>query len=108
MKHSLRPVAVALALAFAAPGFTPSEARADDDTINTQITIGSLLVVVGILVWVGWQMDQEDDLRKAERLRVLPVLADDDSAVGIYLDQLSQHREDAQDLTAGLAFCADF
>lgn len=111
MMRSFRSVSLALTLAVALAAATPSGARAEgDDTLNTQITIGTLLLVVGILVWVGWEMDKEDDLRKAQSRSILPLLADaeDARAVGLYLDDLSDHGEDELDLSAGLAFRADF
>jgi hypothetical protein len=55
-------------------------------------------------------MDKEDDLRKAQQQTILPLLADaeDERAVGLYLDDLSGREEGEPDLAAGLAFRADF
>lgn len=107
--RSIRSVSCALALSLVTALGAPVPARAgEDDTLNTEITIGALVVVVGILVWVGWKMDEEDRQLRAQPQRLLPLLADEDRALGVYLDDPVSGPEGDFDVSAGLAFRADF
>lgn len=112
MRRGLRMTAFALALALGAATLAPRPACAaygdDEDGINKTLTIGLLVVVVGVLVYVGWKMDQADKELKTEDSRLLPLLAaNDDSRIGLYFDNASADA-DALDLTAGLAYRTEF
>jgi hypothetical protein len=74
MPRSLRLCSLLLALSLGWPALWPSEARAaSNDPTNEIVAFGLLGAVVGILVYVGWKMDKEDqqyftehdDLRRA-------------------------------------------
>ncbi len=90
---------VALALLPATP------ARAESSTLDPNLTIGLLVVVVGVLGWVAWTIDKED---KADRIQarsaLLPLYqSDDDSAaIGLLLDQSSAESDELA-FAAGLA-----
>lgn len=62
-----RVCSLLLALALSVPVLAPTPARAaDEDPTNEIVAYGLLGAVVGILVYLGWQMDKEDRQHKTE------------------------------------------
>lgn len=105
----LQHVACMTALALAFCGTVPTARAADDgsdSTLNANVTIGLLCVVVGILVYVGWQSDREDKEYRASRSKLLPLLADEGRQLGFYVDD--EPRGEVMQVAGGLAFRADF
>lgn len=85
----------------------PSSARAEDDSssgIDANLTIGLLVVVVGVLGWVAWTIEREDKEDRVQTSALLPLYrsSDDDAAIGFLLNQ-EPHEEEGVIYTAGLA-----
>lgn len=80
----------------------PQPARADSG-VDPVVTIGLLLVVVGVLGWTAWQMEKEDKA-DAVRMRALLPLTDPakNTAFGFVVDPAS-HPDERVIYTAGLA-----
>lgn len=68
MNLTLRTCSAVLAVSLALPLFAPGEAQAasDDDPTNEIVAYGLLGAVIGIVVYLGWQMDKEDRQQKTE------------------------------------------
>ena len=105
LKHTACATALALLCCAAVP---PARAADDgsDSTLNANVTIGILCVVVGILVYVGWQSDREDKEYRATTSKLLPLLADEGRQLGFYVDDEPQG--EILQVAGGLAFRADF
>lgn len=84
---------------------TPASSRAEGSgSINATATIGLLVVVVGVLGWVAWQMDKEDKADGFSSSTLLPLYRsyDDASAIGFLLNEEAAADRDVS-FTAGLA-----
>ncbi|MBW7909111.1 MAG: hypothetical protein H3C50_09385 [Kiritimatiellae bacterium] len=78
-------VALAATLAFAA--LPAPSARAESSTLDPNLTIGLLVVVVGVFGWVAWTMDKEDKSDPMMGRALLPLYRaeDDSAALGVLL-----------------------
>ena len=69
MSLTLRACSAFLALSLALPLFAPASAEAaSGDSTNEIVAFGLLGAVLGIVVYLGWQMDKEDRQQKTEDL----------------------------------------
>lgn len=71
-----RRCSLIVALSLALPLFQPSTARAENDPTNEVVAFGLLGAVIGIVVYVGWKMDQEDRLYYTDGQLLRQALAD--------------------------------
>ncbi len=96
---------IAVALVISVLGVSmPVPARAESGTIDSNVTIGLLVVVVGVLGWVAWNMERADEEDQFQSRALLPlhVSADESAALGFVLDPEVRGDDDTV-FTAGLA-----
>ncbi|HMP75896.1 MAG TPA: hypothetical protein PKE12_06340 [Kiritimatiellia bacterium] len=81
----------------------PAPARAESGVLDPNISIAVLVVVVGVLGWVAWRMEKEDEADHFQARAILPLhLPSEDAAFGFVFDPVTS--EDARvEYTAGLA-----
>lgn len=106
MSLNLRICSSFLALCLALPLFAPTtaEAASGGDSTNEIVAFGLLGAVIGIVVYLGWQMDKEDRQQKTED--VLRQALADTSEYGqlLLICPSSRSGEQITGLGYGLAF----
>ena len=94
--------ALVMAVAFAAQP-VPS-ARAASGVLDQNLTVGLLVVVVGVLGWVAWHMEQEDRADSLQSSALLPLYAAEDRDLAFGLIWRPETRDESRAVyTAGLA-----
>lgn len=84
-------------------GLAPSAPARAESGVNAQVTIGLLVVVVGVLGWVAWQMEKEDQADAVDMRALLPITdPHKNTAFGFVIDQ-EPRLDDRVIHTAGLA-----
>ena len=96
-----RRCSLMLALSLAMPVFQPSVAQAENDPTNEVVAFGLLGAVIGIVVYVGWKMDQEDRLYYTDGQLLRQALADTEDRGQLRL--LSPQARDGEQI-AGLGY----
>ena len=70
MPRWIRTASLVLVIALSFSFFAPTRAvAAGDDYTNEIVSYGLLGAVVGILVYLGWKMDRDDEQEKADLIR---------------------------------------
>ena len=81
----------------------PAPARAESGVLDPNISIAALVVVVGVLGWVAWRMEKEDEADGFQSRAILPLYQPhDDAAFGFVFDPATRE-DDRVDYAAGLA-----
>ena len=68
MNLILRACSMLLAVSLAVPVLAPTEAYAGDDPTNEIVAFGILGAVIGIVAYLGWRQDKEDEELKTEHI----------------------------------------
>ena len=101
MNMTLRACSMLLAVSLALPTLAPTRACAgDDDPTNEIVAFGVLGAVIGIVAYLGWRQDKEDEQQKTESI-LRKALADTGSSGRFMLVAPSPRAGEA---TAGLGY----
>lgn len=93
----------AILLAACFLGLAPSAPARAQSGVDPVVTIGLLVVVVGVLGWTAWQMEKEDKSDAVQMRALLPITdSRKDTALGFVIDPESRP-DDRTVYTAALA-----